>query len=271
LTASPYPVTQHQAVNLTAAITAPVSATVSPGVITFFDGATPIASAPFGSTGPIPVSQLSNTATATISTSTLSAGTHLITASYAGSANFLPAVSTPLTLNVNPQDYALTTPNPSITIKTERHLTTKVTLTSIGAFADQVALACTNLPLHATCTFDKNSLQLLPNGTATTNLTIDTDVVRGYASNHYPNQTPITLALLLPAGILGLAATRRRRLPLRLALFLLATLTTTLALSGCSGMYPASTPPGTYTVNITGNAATTGLAHTTPITLTVTP
>jgi uncharacterized membrane protein len=36
-------------------------------------------------------------------------------------------------------------------------------------------------------------------------------------------------------------------------------------------MIPLSTQPGTYTINITARGATTGLTHTLPITLTVTP
>jgi hypothetical protein len=275
LTASPNPVTQHQPVNLTAAITAPVSATVSTGLITFFDGATPIASAPFGSTGLTPVSQLSNTATVTISTSTLSAGTHLITASYAGSVNFLPATSAPLTLIIQPQDYTLTTP-PALTIKTEHHLATTVTLTSIGSFTDFITLACTNLPAYGTCTFDKSTLQLLADGTATAKLTIDTDAVLYYAQSRHqpisPRRALTTLATLLPIGLLSLAATRRRRLPRLLTiLFLLSTIPATLTLSGCSGKYPGSTAPGTYTIQITSSGATTGLTHTATINLTVTP
>jgi hypothetical protein len=272
LTGSPNPVTQHQPVNLTAAITAPVSATVSTGLITFFDGATPIASAPFGATGLTPVSQLTNTATATTTTSALSAGTHLITASYAGSANFLPATSAPLTLIVNPLDYTLTTASPTLSIKTEHHLTTTVTLTSLGSFTDFITLACTNLPAYGTCTFDNSTLQLVANGTATAKLTIDTDAVLYYARSK-PQPAPhrtlqTTLAPLLPIGLLTLAATRRRR-HLTL-LFLLTTIPAALSLSGCSGKYPASTPPGTYTIQVTSAGNTTGLTHNTPITLTVT-
>lgn len=66
-----------------------------------------------------------------------------------------------------------------------------------------------------------------------------------------------------------LANPRRRRLlrrsTLRLAVALSASL---LALSGCSGLYP---PPGTYTITITGQGASTGLAHTATFHLIVTP
>ena len=105
----------------------------------------------------------------------------------------------------------------------------------------------------------------------TAKLTIDTDAVLYYArSQPQPTsrRTQTTLATLLPIGLLTLAATRRRR-HLTL-LFLLSTIPATLSLSGCSGKYPASTTPGTYTIQVTSAGNTTGLTHSTPITLTVT-
>jgi Bacterial Ig-like domain (group 3) len=271
LTASPNPAVQHESVNLTAVIAAPLSTTIGSGVITFFDGTIPIANAPFGSNGPVPANQLSNTATVTIGTSTLSVGTHTITASYAGNTNFLPSVSAPLVVTVAPLDYTLTTSNPSISIQTEHHLPIKVNLVSIGGFADKVALACVNLPAHASCTFEENSLQLLPNGTATTNVTIDTDDVRGYARNDSPGAVNSITYALLPAGLLILFAARRRRSLLRLLLTLAAISGVSLTVNGCSGLYPKSTPPGTYTINVSGVGTNSKLTHTQAITLTVTP
>ena len=271
LTASPNPVIQHQSVNLTAAISAPLSAAISSGIVSFFDGTVPIGSGAFGSTGPISVGQLSNTATVTISTSDLSAGTHTITASYAGNTSFLPAVSAPLTLTVTPQDYTLITPDPTITIQTEHHHAIKVNLASIGGFADNIALACTNLPAHASCTFDKNSLELLPNGTATTNLTIDTDDVRGYARNESPRVVGSITYAFVPVGLLTLVAARRRRSLLNTLLTLIAISGLVFGVNGCSGLLPKSTAPGTYTVNLNGVGANTKLTHTQAIILTVTP
>src|SRR6185369_11600639 len=104
----------------------------------FFDGTTLIASAPFGSAGPISANQLTNTATVTVNTSALGAGTHSITASYAGNNDFLPAVSSPLVVTIKPQDFSIVAADPVITIQTEHHRATRVTLTSVGAFADQL-------------------------------------------------------------------------------------------------------------------------------------
>ena len=268
LAASPTTANQNQSVAFTSVFTAPLSTEIPSGTITLLDGATPFATAPF--TG----NPLSNTATITAATSTLSAGTHIITASYPGGPNFLPATSAPITVIINPNDYALSTPTSHPIIPTEHYLAIAVNLSSIGVFADQVTLGCTGLPVWATCTFDQNTLQLTAGGTATTNLTIDTSSVSRYAAR---NQSPrriansIAFALTLPAGILGLFLTRRRRLPLRLTLFLLTTLAATLTLTGCTGMYPLATPPGAYTFNITARGTTTGLSHYITISLTVNP
>jgi hypothetical protein len=266
LTASPTIADQHQTVTLTARITAPNSIATPVGAVVFSDGSTSFASVP------IPASLASNSATVIATTASLTPGTHTITASYRGLPDYSPTVSAPVTVTINPLDYTVTTSNPAITIKTEHHLAIKVNLASIGGFTDKIALNCANLPPHASCYFDKNSLLLLPDGTATTDLTIDTDDVRGYARNESPRRpNSISFALLLPTGVLLLATARRRRSILRLLLLLSTIGSLALTLNGCSGLYPKSTAPGVYTINITGAGATTGLQHTQPITLTVTP
>lgn len=265
LTASPTTANQNQAINLTATLTAPNSMETPAGTITFFDGSTLIA------TAPIAANILGNTATTTISTSSLTPGIHTITANYPGSSDFYPATSAPVTVTITPLDYTLSTPDPAITIKTEHHLAIKVNLASIGGFADDITLACANLPAHASCTFDENSPQLLPNGTATTNVTIDTDDVHGYARNESPGAVRSITYALLPASLLTLFATRRRRSLLRLLFLLIAVSGLSLTLNGCSGLLPKSTAPGAYTININSVGANTKLKHTQEITLTVTP
>ncbi len=268
LAATPNPANQNQSVAFTSVFTAPLSTEIPTGTITVLDGATPFATAPF--TG----NPLSNTVTVNVATSTLSIGTHIITATYPGSPNFLAAASTPITVVINANDFTLTTSTPNPTIATEHHLAIPINLASIGVFNDQVALSCGTLPVWTTCTFDQTILPLAVGGTATTNLTIDTSSVYRFARNQTPStntRAAIAFALTFPAGILGLFLARRRKLPLRLTLFLLTTLAATLTLTGCSGMYPLSTPPGTYVVNITARGTTTNITHTLPITLTVTP
>jgi hypothetical protein len=43
-----------------------------------------------------------------------------------------------------------------------------------------------------------------------------------------------------------------------------------LPLTGCDGLYPRSTAPGTYTISVIANGVATKLTRSAPITLTVT-
>jgi hypothetical protein len=209
---------------------------------------------------------------ATITTNSLAVGTHTLTATFLPSPIFSGSTSSPITLTINPQDFTLTA-TPSITIQAEHHATTPIALASLGAFAGQINLSCSNLPQWTTCNFRPNDVPLVPNGTASTALYLDTDFVIGFAHNDTRSRpgsnpvAPITLALLLPTGLL--LALRRRRLPVRLLLFALTTLAATLTLSGCSGLYPPHTAPGTYTITVTGTSG--NITHSTNITLIVTP
>ena len=84
LTSSPNPSVYSSQVTLTVAL--PPTAT---GTVTFLDGATTLGTAPLVGSA------------ATFQTSTLTAGTHTLTAQYSGDANFQPGTSQPLSQVVN--------------------------------------------------------------------------------------------------------------------------------------------------------------------------
>ena len=271
LTVAPNSVYQRAPITFTAGLTANPSIEITSGTITFLDGTTPIGAAPFNA------NLLAASTPATFSTSALAPGTHSITAMFPGNADFLPTTSTAVLVTINPQDFAIAPASPTLTLQTQHHLTTTLNLTSLGAFADTLSFDCSNLPAYASCKFTPGSLQLLPNGTATASLYLDTSAVIGYASRLTPQQpgrsnSPISLALLLsPAALLlGIATRRQRKTALRLLLLLIALLPVPLAFTGCSGLYPGSTPPGTYTIGITATAASTHINHTAQIKLVVT-
>ena len=260
LAVSPNPATQQQTVTLAATVQSFGSALIS-GTVNFYDGTSLLSSVNTDIRTP-----------ATITTNSLAVGTHTLTATFLPSPIFSGSTSSPITLTINPQDFTLTA-TPSITIQAEHHATTPIALASLGAFAGQINLSCSNLPQWTTCNFRPNDVPLVPNGTASTALYLDTDFVIGFAHNDTRSRpgwnpvAPITLALLLPTGLL--LALRRRRLPVRLLLFALTTLAATLTLSGCSGLYPPHTAPGTYTITVTGTSG--NITHSTNITLIVTP
>ena len=90
LTASPSPATSSQTVTLTATVAAVAPGSGTPtGTVTFLDGATVLGSVSLDSAG-----------TAVFSTSSLASGTHTLTASYGGDANFTASTSTTVSLDV---------------------------------------------------------------------------------------------------------------------------------------------------------------------------
>ena len=122
LTAAPNPASPGQSVTLNATVTPSAAA----GTITFFDGANQLGTA-----------ALTN-GTTSFATNTLASGSHSLTASYGGSAAYLPSISSPVPLTVNPSTSGTTTaltasPNPALPGQTIT-LTAAVTpATSTGA------------------------------------------------------------------------------------------------------------------------------------------
>jgi hypothetical protein len=96
VTSSLNPASVGQSVTFTAAVTPAFNAGALTGCVTFYDGTTALSSV-----------AISN-GQANINTSSLSAGTHSITASYSGDTNYLPSTSTALTESVNGMNTTLT-------------------------------------------------------------------------------------------------------------------------------------------------------------------
>ena len=265
---SPNPATFGQSVTITAAVTG--ASTTPTGSLTFYDGATALSTVP-----------LDATARAVFTTSTLTVGPHTLTAAYAGSPIYSASTSAPLTETILAPNFAIVLASPTLTIQTQHHLTTTVTLASLNGFTGSVTLGCVSPPTYVTCTFTPPSTPLAANATATISLSIDTDSVLGYAHlNAAPATTPaspIDLALLLsPFTFFAAVAARRRRTALRLLILLLAAIPLALPLTGCGTLiYPLAIPPsatpGTYIIPIGASAANTGLTHTAQLTLTITP
>lgn len=265
LVANPNTAPQGEPVTITAVVSASGLA-IPNGQISFLDGANLLQLATLDATG-----------TATFSTSTLAIGTHTLSAVYSAEPSFGPSRSNNATVVITPQNFTLTTTPPTITLQTQHHTSLQINLTGLGGFTDTVNLSCKNPPPHVTCTFPANN-PALSNTTTSANVTLnlDTSAVLGYAANHpepRPNTRPNlrTLTTIAFALLLPITLATRRRLPIRLLLVLLATSTTILALSGCSGLLPASTPPGTYTLTIYAHGNATNINHPTNLTLIVTP
>ncbi|HWG16479.1 MAG TPA: Ig-like domain repeat protein [Acidobacteriaceae bacterium] len=282
LTAGPNPVFVGVPLTLIATVTG--TSAISNGNVSFYDGATLLASVPVDAAGH-----------AIQSTAFLAVGTHTLTAVYSGNSTYSASTSAPFTEVIQPlpQDFTITLASRTITLKTEHHTTTTLTLTSINGFADSLAITCANLPQYVTCQPKPTPASLTASGTTVVSLYLDTDSVLGYARLAAPprptpaplgnRSAPIALALLFAPfsffSALALSRKSRRahfRTPLRLLALLLALLPISAALSGCTTIInaydpPAAAVPGTYTIPITAAGAATHIAHTANLTLIITP
>ena len=234
LTVSPNPAVQHSAVTLTAQVSAGSSTAIPAGAVTFFDGTALLATAPLDSAG-----------RATLTSRGLTVGTHTVSAVYGGSRDHLASSSAAVTLTISPQDFALAA-EPAITLRTEHHGDLGLQLSSIGSFADTVALRCEGLPAFASCRFRDAAPALTADASLTSSVHIDTDFIPDYkAGLRRPwaeHHGTLLAALLLP---LTFVASRRRRALLRRvsALSLALVAAALLPLAGCSGRSPGHTSP----------------------------
>ncbi len=279
LTASATTVTAGQQVTFTAAVSSAVSITPT-GVVAFFDGSTQIGTGALGAN-----------VQGTFSTSSLSAGTHSITAKYSGDTNFTGSTSTALTETINaPLDLsfgAAAGSSTSATVKAGQTAMYSLQLSLIGGSAtDQltVTVSCMGAPPKATCT-GPTAVTVTQAAPAAVAINVST-TANGLLIPAAPrlrtplNRLPILWVVSILIGLLLLRRckqTKARVWAARLAfaapVLLLAMMTASIG--GCTGggtnssLPPVNTgtPPGTYTLTVT--AASGNLTHIQQLTLTV--
>lgn len=221
---------------------------------------------------------------ATLQTTALPAGTDSITASYTGDSTFAASTSAAITVTVVAPNFSLSLNPATIAVKAGSSSQTSLTVTPVGGFDQQITLACSGMPAHATCSFSPATVT--PNGSnsaaqstvtiSTNEATADLRDLPGGGTKRLPVQ--FAFAVL---GVLCLIGVRKRGLALRgglnLALMVAALLLAMAgtALTGCGGGSgssgsnppPNQTPAGTYSVTISGAAG--NISQSTTMTLTV--
>ncbi len=266
------PVLPGQSVTLTATTSALGGGGVMPdGSITFMDGTTILSNV-----------ALNANATAGYTTK-LSGGVHPITATYGGDAGKDIQGSTSQVLVQTVQTATAAAPNfdvtltPSLTLKTTQNSTVTVTLTSSAGFADSIGLGCGSLPAWVGCHFSPVGVALSANGTATDQLTIDTnDLLSGGASamNGQSRGRGASLAgalvsfSLLFGGMLW--RFRRRHTGVWNVLLAMLLAVATLLVADCSGVIVRSAAPGTYVIQITGTGTSTNVTRSQNVILIIT-
>jgi hypothetical protein len=174
------------------------------------------------------------------------AGSYAITAVYSGDSNYATATSSAATLTVG--NAAVTASPATITISGPGGSgTTTLNLVSFTS-ATTVTISCSGLPQGTTC----NTTAPVTSGQATLTVTT-TGNSAAVAPSALAGGNELRLAILLPGvfALVGLGATRNRRL--KGVLTLLVLLSGSAAVTGCGGSSSSSsaTPRGTSSLSVT--------------------
>jgi hypothetical protein len=262
-------------------VTAAFQVQVQSGTMTFLDGTNVLGTGTINAQG-----------VATLTTSTLTQGTHAISASYPGGVvvtgtqtyGILPSVSNPLTQVVGPalpSGFTLTvTPTP-VTVPAGQDAILLAAVTETGGFSQAVTLSCSGLPTEAACDFVTPTLAA---GGGSTTLDITTHAPHScsgpyvpYVKNGAGNQARVSVPACgaarggsrvsaqkmrgvevggpMLAGLL-LLLPRRRWWKRRGLLVLVALLAGVMGLNGCGGnCTDLGTRPGNYTVTVIATAS----------------
>ncbi len=178
--------------------------------------------------------------------------------------------SVPQTVNLTGRtaDFALAASAANVTVTAGQSAHVDFSLTPSGGFDQSVALTCTGAPQRATCTISPNPVALSGMAPVTATATITTTGRSGAPPAGRLDLPPlrpwarpeaVTLALLALGWLAGSTAVRRRARgfrPVPVAL-LATTLLTLLVWASCGGSQTSGnpgTPPGTYTLTISGTA-----------------
>lgn len=204
---------------------------------------------------------------ATYQTAALEAGTHTLTASYAGdSAHYATSSAASVKVYAEAATFTLGAPSGTLNVTEGSAASITLMLAANDAFQGPVTLSCSGAPAGTLCSVSPSAVALQPNGTATVTLS----VLAGHittASNRTGMHGWMALSAMGAFGFVALPfATRRRRMAL--AVMVLAVMAAMMA-AGCGD--GSSTPKPTVTnASITVTAAAGDIVKTQVVTLTIT-
>jgi polygalacturonase len=247
LAASSTTLTAGASLTLTATVAPPIGSTGTPtGAVTFLDGLTTLQTVNVASTGK-----------ATYTTSTLSVGSHSLTAQYGGDSNFASSTSSEVSVTVNsptPADFSLSTGATSGTVTNAETAPVTLNVTPVNGFNSTIAFACSGLPAGVSCSFNPSTVA--PSGSTPVSTT-----VTFAASSLTMLQGASAAVLALSLGGWLLAGARRRSQSLWLVIAF-----STAVLGGISGCGGGNGTTVVSTITITAVSGNT--SHSTTFTLT---
>jgi uncharacterized protein (TIGR03118 family) len=231
---------------------------VPTGQVAFLDGGTNLGTATLNSTG-----------SGVLRIDTLTAGTHSLTATYAGDGNFEGSTSAAVTIDIDNVDFSVKAAPSSGSVIAGQSTQFVLTVTPTGGFAGNVAFSCGPIA-GVTCSF--NPATVTPaGGPVNTALTVTVSPGAAQLGTPMPGQMG-PFGLLLAIALFGLMMWRVRNLPSARFAPVAATaaliFTLALAIGGCGG-YGNSTPANRRTVTVNVSAQSGALSHSTTVTVAV--
>jgi hypothetical protein len=253
-----------QSVSFTATVAGAGSSVTPTGTATFLDGTTTLGTATLNANGG-----------ASLATAALTPGAHSITAIYSGDSNFTGSTSAVLVQMIAAAPSFTVTVNPqALTITSGATGTATLSVGSMSGFSGSIALSCSGLPQHSTCSFSPATLAPVSGGPAlTSTVTIATNVVaarlEGSPRAPRPGQTLWWAGVVAGLGLLGLRRgwMKHRRMRLWLIPLLAGVVLAAIAGCGSGGVMSSITPTGTSNVSITATSGS--MVQTVSLSLTV--
>ena len=192
--------------------------------------------------------------TATLTTASLSMGSHSLAATYSGSCSLLPSTAAAVSETID--GYTISSNPPGLTVPRGGSSTATITVTAVGPFSGTVGLSCAAPSMVGlSCAISPAQVTLGTGATtATAELTVSAGSQTASASSPAPGRGRRGLALLgfaTFASAAALGGSRRRGARL---LVLLALVASAAAAASCSSSSPSGVTPGGYTVEVSGAA-----------------
>jgi RsiW-degrading membrane proteinase PrsW (M82 family) len=203
----------------------------------------------------------------------------MVTAVYSGDSVYTTSTSPQTSITVGqPAQFTMQLNPTALSLQSQQHLITTLTIASVNNFTDTLDLGCLGLPFAATCTFSKDAVALGADGTQVIQVVVDTGspLTSGSVAQLEQHRAgPLVMMSFLPgAALLGFAfwkGRRKMRSGLTGLLMLLLLAGISAGMSGCSGGLSINgTPPGTYIFQVTATGTGTGVTQAIDVTLTVT-
>jgi uncharacterized protein (TIGR03118 family) len=256
---SPAKVAHGSPVTMTASINS--TGGTPTGNIMFQEGNVGLGSAPLNAMG-----------VATLNVSTLSVGTHSMTAFFAGGGTFGGSTSPTAIIDVTATpDFSVAANPASVTVSPGQSAPVMVTVTPTAGFASNVTLSCASVP-GITCTFGSATIATT-SGAASTTMTVNTTTSVPRYGFLPPGGIGIG-GLLAALALFGLMIWRGvrfegARVPALATAALLAVFAFSLAMGGCGygSSYTPPMNPAPAVLTVTAQSGT--LSHTATVNVTV--